>query len=73
MNEQVVAIYYICDQVVRTFGSTKDSIAKMNDAEVMTFALISALYYKADYRCTRFVAMSLRYFSTILSHSRSIY
>jgi hypothetical protein len=44
----------------------------MTHAEVMTFALVSALYYQANYRTSRLVFMSLRYFPNILSHSRIV-
>jgi hypothetical protein len=45
---------------------------KMTTAEVMAFALISAMYYRADYRLTRLVSISCRYFPKILSHSRLV-
>jgi DDE family transposase len=72
MNEHVIAIFCICDEVIKAAGFTNNSPQKMNDAEVMSFALISALYYQADYRMTRLVSISLRYFSPILSHSRIV-
>lgn len=72
MDEQVIAIYCICDEVVKSLGFAGNPQQKMADVEVMTFALISALYYGADYRTTRLVSKSLRYFPTILSHSRIV-
>jgi len=38
----------------------------------MTFAFIAALHYRCDYRLTRLVSISLKYFSKILSHSRLV-
>lgn len=72
MNEQVIAIFCICDEIVKSFGFSDDPQYKMTMAEVMTFAVISALHYHADYRTTRLISMSLRYFPNILSHSRLV-
>ena len=72
MNENAIAIFCICDEVIKAVGLTGDPQQKMTDAEVMSFALISALYYQADYRTTSLVSMSLGYFSSILSHSRIV-
>ena len=65
MDEQIIAIFCICDEIIKSFGLSLDPQQKMNDAEVMTFALISALYYSADYRTTRLVSISLRHFPSI--------
>ena len=44
----------------------------MTNAEVMAFAIISSLHYRADYRTTRLVVSALRYFPKILSHSHLV-
>lgn len=72
MNEQAIAIFCICDEVVKCFGIPDNLYCKMSTAEVMTFALISALHYGADYRLTRLISNSLRYFKEILSLSRLV-
>lgn len=72
MNEQAIAIFCICDEIVKSFHLLDDPQHKMTTAEIMTFALISALHYHADYRTTRLVCMSFRYFPNILSHSRLV-
>lgn len=72
MNELAVAIFCICDEVVKSFGYSDDPQHKMSNSEIMTFALISAMHYQANYRTTRLVSMSFRYFPKILSHSRLV-
>jgi IS5 family transposase len=72
MNEQVITIFCICDEIVKSFAFFDDPQQKMSTSEIMTFALISALHYHANYRTTRLVSMSLRYFPKILSHSRLV-
>ena len=72
MNEQAIAIFSICDEIVKSFGFPDNPQHKMSNAEIMTFALISALHYHADYRTTRLVSISCKYFSNILSYSRLV-
>ncbi len=70
MHEQAIAIFCICDELVKFYGLIDDPQCKMSTAEVMTLALISALHYQCDYRLTRLVSQNLKYFPAILSHSR---
>ena len=63
MHEQAIAIYCICEEVIKSFRLRDDPQCKMSTAEVMTFALISALHYHCDYQKTRLVSMMFRYFS----------
>ena len=72
MNEQAIAIFCICDEVIKSYGFPESPYCKMTTAEVMTFAIISALHYHADYRSTRLVVSLLHYFSKILSHSHLV-
>ena len=44
----------------------------MSTAEAMTFALIAGTYFKGDYRLTRLVSTSCRFFPKILSLSRLV-
>ena len=60
MHEQAIAIYCVCEEVVRFFGLIDDSQCKMTTSEVMAFALISAANYQCDYRKTRLVSIALR-------------
>lgn len=72
MLEQAVAIYCICEEVVKCFGLVDDPQCKMTTSEVIAFALIAATNYQCDYQKTRLVSVALRFFSKILSHSRLI-
>ena len=70
--DQVIVTYCICDEIVNAFNITDDIQCKMTTAEVMTFAIMSALLYGCDYRKTRLIASVYRYFPKILSHSRIV-
>ena len=72
MLAQIVMIYCICDEVSKTFNIKDDIQCKMSSAEIMTFAIMSASIYGGDYRKTRLVASTYRYFSKILSHSQLV-
>jgi transposase len=72
MHEQAIAIYCICEEIVKCFGLIDDYQCKMTTSEVMAFAVISAVSYQCDYQKTRLVSVFLRFFPKILSHSRLI-
>ena len=55
MNEQAIAIFCICDEIVKSYGFYENPANKMTTVEVMTFAIISGLHYRADYRTTRLI------------------
>jgi hypothetical protein len=62
MNEQAIAIFCVCEEVVKSYGFSENRNYKMTTAEVMTFAIISALHYLADYSSTRLVVSVLNIF-----------
>lgn len=72
MEEQIITIYCLCDEVVKSLEIKDDLQCRMNTAEIMTFALLSAIHYRGDYRLTCLVAHSCRYFRKLLSHSRIV-
>lgn len=72
MDSQVIGIYCICDEVLKTLGIRDDIQCKMSTAEVMTFAVLAATHYKGNYYFTRLACRSLRYFPRILSLSRLV-
>ena len=72
MNEQAIAIFCICDEIVKSYRFSETPQYKMTTAEVMAFAIISALHDHADYRTTRLSVRLLHYFPSLLSHSHLI-
>jgi hypothetical protein len=63
MDEQVIAIFCICDEIVKSYGFPENPNYKMTTAEVMTFAIVSGLHYHADYHTYAFSRFSLAIFS----------
>ena len=72
MREQAIAIFCICDEVVKYFGIKDDPQCKMITSEVMTFALLSATHFQCDYKKTRLISLTCKFFDKILSLSRII-
>lgn len=72
MNEQAVAIFCICDEVVKYFGLKDDPQCKMTSSELMTFALLSATHFQCDYKKTRLISLTCKFFNKVLSHSRIV-
>jgi hypothetical protein len=70
--DQVVVIYCVCDEVTKCLNIFDDVQCKMLTSEVMTFAILSAMVYGCNYRLTRLVSSSHRYFSKILSLSQLV-
>jgi hypothetical protein len=44
----------------------------MSTSELMTFAILAASYFQADYKKTRLISLDLKFFNKILSFSRII-
>ena len=68
--DQIIVIYCICDEVFKALNVSEDLQSKMSNAEVVTFALLSSLYYGGNYQKTRMIAKYHGYFHSMLSLSR---
>jgi hypothetical protein len=58
MNDQAVAIFCICDEVVKYFGLKDDPQCLMTISELMTFALLSATHFQCNYKKIRLVSLT---------------
>ncbi len=45
MDTQIVAVFCLCDDMLKTFHHFEDSQTQVSDAEVMTTAIVAALYF----------------------------
>ena len=48
MDGQITAIYSLCEDVLKTLHYAEDPQCRMSDAEVMTTAIVTALYFGGD-------------------------
>jgi hypothetical protein len=69
-SDQITFIYCICFDLIKTLGIQDDSQCKMNSAEVMTVAIVGALFFGGNFSQARRMLKSHNYISNMLSESR---
>jgi hypothetical protein len=70
VDGQITAIYSLCDDVLKTLHHAEDPQCRMNDAEVMTTAIVAALYFGGNLERARRLLASPTYIPRMLSKSR---
>lgn len=70
MDSQIIAIYCLCDDLLRALHHYEDRQRQMSDAEVLTTALVAALYFRGNFETARDLLAEPRYIPTMLSKSR---
>lgn len=70
METEIIFIYCLADAITQALGFEDQPRAKMTNAEIITFVMISALFYQCNYKLTRLVSQNCRWFSSLLSLSR---
>lgn len=70
MEDQIIFIYSLCDDLLASFGTNKDAQCKMNSAEVMTVAIVAALFFGGNFSKARLMLKSHNYIQNMLSESR---
>jgi hypothetical protein len=70
MDEQIVAIYTLCSDLLIGLHHYEDPQCVMSDAEVMTTALVAAIYFKGNYAAASLLLKDRRYIPKMLSKSQ---
>ncbi len=70
MDGQITAIYSLCDDVLKTLPHSEDPQCRMSDAEVMTTAIVAALYFGGNLEGARGLLAQPTYIPRMLSKSR---
>jgi IS5 family transposase len=70
MDEQIIFIYCICSDLIASLGIQNDPQCKMNSAEVMTVAIVGALFFGGNFSQARSMLKSHNYICNMLSESR---
>jgi len=70
MDDKIVAIYTIVSDFLMAIHHYEDSQRQMSDAEVMTTAIVAALFFAGNYESARSMLAEPRYFPAMLSKSR---
>jgi Transposase DDE domain len=70
MDDSVLAIYCLCDDLLKALKHYEDSQRRMSDAEVMTTAIVAALYFGGNFERARSLLTSSHYIPLMLSKSQ---
>lgn len=67
--QQIVAIYCICDDILKGFDHAEDNQRQMSDAEVMTTSLVAALFFGGNMERSRVFLQDQVYIPHMLEKS----
>jgi hypothetical protein len=49
MDDKIIAIFCLCDDLLKAMHHQEDCQCQMNDAEIMTTAFIAALFFRGNH------------------------
>ena len=70
MDNQIVAVFCLCEDMLKALHHYEDPQVRMTDAEVMTTAITAALYFGGNFEHARKVSQREGYIPKMLSKSR---
>lgn len=70
MDDKIIATFCLCDDLLKTIHHPEDPQGQMNDAEVMTTALVAALFFRGNHESARVMLKQHGYIPQMLSKSR---
>lgn len=70
MDDRIIAIYVLCDDLLKALHHSEDSQVQMTDAEVMTTALTAAVFFRGNFEPARAYLQGNGMIPHMLSKSR---
>lgn len=70
MDTQIVVVYCLCDDILKGLHHYEDPQRKMSDAEIMTTAIVAALYFCGNHEKARMFLKAHGYIPAMLGKSR---
>lgn len=70
MDPQIVAIFCLCDDILKGLHHHEDGQCKMSDAEVMTTSIVAAVFFGGNMETTRTFMKEQSYIPNMLEKSR---
>lgn len=70
MDSQIVAVFCLCDDLLKGLQHVEDGQCRMTDSEVMTTAIIAAMRYGGNFEKARYMLREEGYMPNMLSKSR---
>jgi hypothetical protein len=70
MDDKIITTFCLCDDLLTAIHHREDCQCQMNDAEIMTTALIASLCFRGNHESARAMLQQHGYISHMLSKSR---
>lgn len=70
MDERIIAIYCLCDDCLKALHHVEDAQCQTGDAEVMTTAIVAAVFFRGNSESACAYLSAHRFISAMLSKSR---
>ena len=70
MDSKIILIFCICDDLLKSLHIKDDSQAKMSSSEIITLAIVSALFFGGNFSFASRFLYSYNYLPNMLSRSR---
>ena len=70
MDDKIIATFCLCDDLLKTIHHQEDCQCQMNDAEIMTTALIASLFFRGNHASARAMLKQHSYIPHMVSKSR---
>lgn len=70
MDDKIIATFCLCDDLLKAMHHREDRQCQMNDAEIMTTALIASLYFRGNHESARAMLKQHEYIPHMVSKSR---
>ena len=70
MDDKIIATFCLCDALLKTIHHQEDCQCQMNDAEIMTTALVASLFFRGNHESARAMLKQHGYIPHMVSKSR---
>lgn len=72
MPIKIILIYCICDDFLSAFGLNDDKQCRMSSTEILTVAIVSALFFNGNFSKTRLILKLDGYIPNRISEGRLV-
>ena len=70
MDDNIIAIFCLCDDLLKAMHHQEDHQGQMNDAEIMTTALVASLFFRGNHESARAMLQQHGYIPHMVRKSR---
>jgi hypothetical protein len=70
MDDKIIVTFCLCDDLLKAIHHQEDCQCHMNDAEIMTTALVASLFFRGNHESARAMLKQHGYIPQMLSKSR---